>query len=288
MPRSRRRDESWTDELLALLTIAPWWVGPLLAGVAFCLFRWMIPVMMGGSGSSEDINKSLSGPFRHFVFSAAPWVAGFILVVWIAAETVKYSRRRLVDTQTGAESIQRLSWQQFEGLLGEAFRRQGFQVEFGGGAAPDGGIDLELDKAGARTLVQCKHWKDRSVGVRVVRELLGVVTSRGAQSGIVVTSGDFSEEARRFANSTVIRLIDGAELVSMISSVQKSKSIESTATSPRSSSREAITPGQSSTDVACPVCGAPMKVRLAKKGANAGSQFLGCSRYPECRGTRNL
>jgi DNA topoisomerase I len=35
--------------------------------------------------------------------------------------------------------------------------------------------------------------------------------------------------------------------------------------------------------VVCPLCGAPMVRRTGKHGA-----FLGCSRYPECKGTRNL
>ena len=38
----------------------------------------------------------------------------------------------------------------------------------------------------------------------------------------------------------------------------------------------------------CPRCGSPLVVRTAKKGSNAGSQFLGCSRYPDCRYTRNI
>ena len=38
--------------------------------------------------------------------------------------------------------------------------------------------------------------------------------------------------------------------------------------------------------VKCPICGAPMKLRVAKKGFNAGSHFYGCSQYPYCRGTR--
>jgi len=37
------------------------------------------------------------------------------------------------------------------------------------------------------------------------------------------------------------------------------------------------------TDVACPSCGAPMEVRVWK-----GGLYLGCSRYPECKTTRNL
>lgn len=34
----------------------------------------------------------------------------------------------------------------------------------------------------------------------------------------------------------------------------------------------------------CPKCGAPMVKRRATKGANAGSEFWGCSRFPHCRG----
>ena len=42
------------------------------------------------------------------------------------------------------------------------------------------------------------------------------------------------------------------------------------------------------TATVCPLCGQSMVVRLARKGDHAGSSFLGCSRYPECRGTRQL
>ena len=39
---------------------------------------------------------------------------------------------------------------------------------------------------------------------------------------------------------------------------------------------------------ACPRCGKPMALRTARKGAHAGSQFWGCSGYPECKGARRL
>ena len=35
----------------------------------------------------------------------------------------------------------------------------------------------------------------------------------------------------------------------------------------------------------CPKCGSNMVLRKAKKGVNAGNAFLGCSRFPSCRGT---
>ncbi len=37
---------------------------------------------------------------------------------------------------------------------------------------------------------------------------------------------------------------------------------------------------------ACPLCAKPMRLRTARQGPHAGSQFWGCSAYPDCRGTR--
>jgi len=36
----------------------------------------------------------------------------------------------------------------------------------------------------------------------------------------------------------------------------------------------------------CQLCGQPMVLRTAKKGPNAGSQFWGCSAYPNCKSTQ--
>ena len=37
----------------------------------------------------------------------------------------------------------------------------------------------------------------------------------------------------------------------------------------------------------CPKCGSNLVERAARKGANAGSKFLGCENYPRCRFTRS-
>jgi hypothetical protein len=36
----------------------------------------------------------------------------------------------------------------------------------------------------------------------------------------------------------------------------------------------------------CPICGAGMHVAIARRGRQAGQEFLGCDRWPKCRGTR--
>lgn len=38
----------------------------------------------------------------------------------------------------------------------------------------------------------------------------------------------------------------------------------------------------------CPECDSPMKLRTARQGKNPGAQFWGCSRFPNCRGTREF
>jgi restriction system protein len=133
---------------------------------------------------------------------------------------------------------------------------------------PDGGVDLRLRKNGQMVFVQCKHWKARSIGVKVVRELYGVMAAKNVQHGIVVTYGEFTSEAMEFAKANAIALIDGPKLAQMIASVQQSGNMQA----------------QPEVARACPKCGSEMVLREAKKGADSGKKFWGCSKFPDCRG----
>ena len=77
-----------------------------------------------------------------------------------------------------ADALDGMSWQEFELLVGEAFRLQGFRVAETGSGGPDGGVDLVLAKGTEKFLVQCKQWKAYKVGVDVVWELYGVMAAR--------------------------------------------------------------------------------------------------------------
>ena len=50
--------------------------------------------------------------------------------------------------------------------------------------------------------------------------------------------------------------------------------------------REIHSPVDERSTPECPACGASMVRRVAKKGGNAGEAFWGCTRFPQCRGTR--
>ena len=55
-----------------------------------------------------------------------------------------------------------------------------------------------------------------------------------------------------------------------------------------SSSQSPLSSMPSSCTTLCPLCNSPMKQRIARKGTNAGKSFWGCSKYPDCIGTREI
>lgn len=70
--------------------------------------------------------------------SNAHWAALPFVIFAVISALNRAHRRRLFDRQTDIDTIRELSWQDFELLVGEAYRRQGYTVEETGGAAPTG------------------------------------------------------------------------------------------------------------------------------------------------------
>lgn len=248
MPRRAR-----TPKLSAKLAALPWWASVFLAGVVYLGLRH-------GLAGHPPTDPALAGAARILAPLAGP--IGLVLLLpaplsWFRARR----RRRLLDRQTGLESLKAVSWQDFEKLCGEAYRRQGFKVRETGRDGPDGGVDLELRKGGETWLVQCKRWRNVRVGVREVRELYGIVAGERAERGVLVTCGGFTPEARDFALGKPLDLVDGPALLDLVREVRRGP-----ATAP-----------------VCPNCGAAMVLRTARHGPKAGGQFWGCSTFPRCR-----
>jgi restriction system protein len=263
----RRRDKSFADILLK----SPWWLSAVLGFVAFGGIRWGLPVWAGEDNSRQIICKAL--------VPLAPMALVFFAVFACASFLFNQRNRRLVDEQTGLESLRKTSWKDFEYMVAEAYRRQGFQVEYSLSCGADGGVDLILLKDGKTSLVQCKQWKVFSVGAPVVREMFGLMTAEHADEIIIVTSGKFTREAIAFAEGKPIRLINGQSLLVLVQSVQ---------TSHKDASPKTETKTEPLSVPVCPTCGKPMVLRTAKRGRNIGSQFWGCSGYPTCKTIREL
>jgi restriction system protein len=280
-----RRKQSAAEDFMDLVAMLPWWGGVVLALVSYLFLHQLAAtpkVVTVQPGQIADmVTRSMVAAFAY---------AGQVIVPFIClmGAFVSFMRRRkhqsLVEVVTQAKSagaLNSMSWSEFEMLVGEAFRLQGYQVTEQGGAGADGGVDLVLRRGSETFLVQCKQWKAFKVGVDVVRELYGVMAASGAAGGFVITSGSFTADAQDFANGRNVKLVDGPKLFGLIQ--QAKASVPSRDAPVTKAAPAAAIPTSSPT---CPLCQSSMVRRTARKGVKAGSQFWGCSQFPACRGTR--
>ena len=256
-----RRNES----VLIELTQAPWWMSIVAAGIVFTAMKFAVPVILKGPLFSGLATLS----------SSLAWLVACIFLLPGAISMFNAWRKgELFQSQTGLTSLLKLSWREFEEVIGEAYRRQGYAVVENAGPGADGGIDLVAKKEGETILVQCKQWKSEKIGVPTMREMFGLWNAEKANEVHVVTCGNFTNEAKQFALGKPIRLIDGPSLVQLINKVQKPQLDRANK--------------QETSKVSCPQCGSTMVLRTAKAGVHAGNQFWGCERFPECKGIRLL
>ena len=256
-----RRNES----ILDLLSEAPWWVSVVVAGVAYLIFGYILPLLSGGNVVLNVIART--APIL------APWISLFCLLPLPFSLYNAWRKRKLLDDQKDLNAIRSLDWREFEELVGEAYRRLGYSVMENAGTGPDGGVDLVLKKDGNPLLVQCKQWRSWKIGVKVVREMYGIMTAKHASGVIIITSGMFTQEAKSFASGKPIDLVEGKQLAELVSSVQKNP-----ANAPKTYG------AQPSSAPICPKCGGEMVLKTARRGKYAGSKFWSCSTYPNCKG----
>ncbi len=272
---SRRRKSTPAQDIIAVVSLLPWWAALVLAVAGYVVFHALLISQKGLSPSQPGvlIAHAFLIPFYAVGQFIAPLLCVIAAGVSFARERHRTGLLRSVTSGQAADAIDALTWQDFEQLIGKAFALDGYRVvETGGG--PDGGVDLILRRGNEKFLVQCKHWKAYKVGVEIVRELYGVMTAKGAAGGFVVTSGRFSRDAQAFAQGRNIRLIDGPKLHSMLQRIQAGQ-MQAPYSTPVSSP-------------VCPLCGSRMVKRQATRGRYAGKEFWGCQSYPACRGIVEL
>lgn len=126
---------------------------------------------------------------------------------------------RILDDE---EAVYRLSSREFEELVAEMFRQQGFEVELTQ-ETRDNGCDVIATKSIGglpfMLLIECKKYaRERPVGVNLVRSLLGVQTDRKANKAVLVTTSRFTKPARSFAEHQqhLISLVDINDLLQMM------------------------------------------------------------------------
>ncbi|MCU0574243.1 MAG: restriction endonuclease [Syntrophobacteraceae bacterium] len=124
------------------------------------------------------------------------------------------------------DAILALPFEGFERLSQRLLREAGFQQVLVTGRSGDNGIDgegiLEVNPfVTFKVLFQCKRYRG-SVGAPVIRDFRGAMLGR-ADKGIILTTGNFTQDARREARrdgAPPVELVDGDKLVEMFEKLE--------------------------------------------------------------------
>lgn len=115
--------------------------------------------------------------------------------------------------------LQNLTPREFEIIIEKLYSAMGFKTELTK-CTRDGGSDIiaKKNKPGNQEClrIECKKYT-ASIGIKIIRELLGVVTSEKVNKGVIVTTSHFTKPTISFVHENPrIELISGSQLVLLL------------------------------------------------------------------------
>jgi restriction system protein len=301
----RRKNDGWATVFVML----PWWVSATVGCVAFAGMRWILPsalarnpFLVGLAALSHSVAwlvLLLFGLLAIVAFirsqptaSNKPTTARTGIVLGGRRDPAVNRPPAKMDTGWGhssqnagplpdpsqvfnswtLEALRALEWKRFELLCAKYYEVVGFQSETLRCGA-DGGIDVKLfkiDPTKPIAIVQCKAWNKYSVGVKEVRELLGVMAHEKVGRGIFITTSTYTNDALTFGGANPLQLLDGQGFVRKIQDLPQDQ---------QDTLRQFAFEGDYQTPT-CASCGIKMTRRESKRGP-----FWGCVHYPRCKST---
>lgn len=162
--------------------------------------------------ASEAINVIEAYYIAHF------WVLPDFRINGLL-DAIKLIRARYLEKEHPREILLNLKPKEFEWLIEDLYSRIGYETILTK-ESYDGGIDIiaERKETGKKELllIQCKRYTP-SIGIKYVRNLLGVVTSKKGTKGVLITSSDFTSTSKKFEKENPsIELINWKELVRLL------------------------------------------------------------------------
>lgn len=302
--RKRREKESGFD----LLVAAPWQVSAIFSFMLLSGVLWIFPALAGENPILKSIMVGIK-PFGYLGAGIFGFIAGInylrqrnssssppsqplppirydepsadlavlyaenVAKAWEASSRRSHSKQPEPETaEWSLDLLKRIEWKRFEELCAAYFRELGLRAETIRCGA-DGGVDAKLfrgDAPDTESIIQCKAWNARPVGVKPVRELFGVMAHQKVRRGIFLTTSTYTKEAQEFATENPIFLVNGEKFFGMIGKLPEEarQRLLSVATS-----GDYLTP-------TCPSCGIKMVKRNGPK-----NNFWGCLNYPRCKQT---
>jgi len=304
MARSRRE-----QGLVSVLATTPWQFSAVLGCIAFAALRWFVPYVVAGNvylggivplarlfawiallfcGSMALLSHAVAKTRRNRAPNArhgqqsnakrtrpqqeiSPPATSQAAIVPTIENATPAPPPAVPATWTLA-ALRALEWKRFELLCAKYYETIAFKAETLP-CGPDGGIDVKLykqDDSKPIAIVQCKAWNSSDVGVKELRELLGVMTHEKVKRGIFITTAAYTKDATNFGAGNPIQMLDGATFLAKLKELPEAR---------QKALLDFAFDGDYKTPT-CPSCGIKMKRREGKKGA-----FFGCGNFPRCRRT---
>lgn len=247
------------------------WLGVALIALHLVL-RWKTVKQV------PAVSPPIEAPHRADTTSAMP-----VDAVWRSGGDWGRQPGRIEPTFIGTEIkngrwsaavFAQIEWRRFEAVVEALFEQAGYRTQSQTHGA-DGGVDIWLYSPtveGSVAVVQCKHWQGKPVGVKELREFLGVITAQRVQNGTYATSSRFTTEALAFAQANGIRALDGEGLLNLIGQRTPEQQAQLLAVAYEGEYWKPT----------CASCGIKLVERQPRQG---GNRFWGCRNYPRCKST---
>ena len=140
-----RRKQSAVEDVIAVTAKFPWWVGISLALVSYLILHAVASVPIASAPSDfKQFGESAARQLYTTVASIFQYIFPALFVIGsIVSVCARRKRANLFNAAVANDAtLTRMTWREFELLVGEYFRRRGFVVKEAGGGGPDGGVDL--------------------------------------------------------------------------------------------------------------------------------------------------
>lgn len=308
MARRKKKNESSVN----MLAVFPWWT-LFAGVIGFMAMQWVLPSILARNPVFHDIAPlSRSFAWLPLVVFGCLALVGLIRSI-LSGESKSDTRERrkerrtwrntsvnmsrlrfdhgwgitrlggmqtkprpaaVFDTWTLA-ALRALEWKRFELLCAQYYETVGFKSETIRYGA-DGTIDMKLfktDPGKPLAVVQCKTWNVYSVGVKEMRELLGLMAHEKVNRGVFMTTGTGTKDALNFAGDNSIQLMDGDGFLRRLLQLPKDR---------QDLMLKSAFKGDYKTPT-CPSCG----IKMTRRESN-GNALWGCSNYPKCSGTLTM
>ena len=155
-----RKKTSPAEDLMDVVAMLPWWAGVLLAGAAYFALHHVASQPVAVTMQPGQVGAMVTQTLWRTLATIGQYLLPILRLAGAARSAWRRRERKQlignVARSDAAGTLDGMSWQQFERLVGEGCRLQGYRVVETGGGGVDGGIDLVPSKDGETYLVQCK------------------------------------------------------------------------------------------------------------------------------------